>query len=66
MSEPGVLDDLPFLRFLPEATRAAVIHGFAPASFAFGGVLALEGEPTDALYVIVSAPRPRDQTERSR
>jgi HlyB family type I secretion system ABC transporter len=54
LSEPGVLDDLPFLRFLPEATRAAVIHGFVPASFAFGGVLALEGDPTDALYVIVS------------
>ncbi len=54
MSERGVLDELPILRFLPEETRAAVIRGFVPTSFSFGGVLALAGEPTDALYVLVS------------
>jgi ATP-binding cassette subfamily B protein len=54
MSEPGVLHELPILRFLPDESRAAVVRGFIPASFSFGGVLALEGDPTDALYVLVS------------
>ena len=54
MNEPGVLDDLPILRFLPDETRAAVVGGFVPAAFSFGAALAIEGDPTDALYVIVS------------
>jgi ATP-binding cassette subfamily B protein len=54
VTETGVLDDLPVLRFLPEDTRALVVRHFVPASFPFGGVLASEGESTDALYVLVS------------
>jgi ATP-binding cassette subfamily B protein len=54
VTDTGVLDDLPVLRFLPEDTRALVVRHFVPASFPFGGVLASEGESTDALYVLVS------------
>jgi ATP-binding cassette subfamily B protein len=54
VADPGVLDDLPILRFLPDETRAQIIRRFVPASFPFGGVLAAEGEPADALYVLVS------------
>jgi ATP-binding cassette subfamily B protein len=54
VTERGVLDDLPILRFLPDETRAAVVRSFVPAAYAFGGVLALEGDPTDAFYVLVS------------
>jgi ATP-binding cassette subfamily B protein len=54
VAEPGVLDDLPILRFLPDDTRAQVVRRFVPETFPFGGVLAAEGEPADALYVLVS------------
>jgi HlyB family type I secretion system ABC transporter len=54
VSERAVLDDLPILRFLPDESRAAVVRNFAPESFSFGAVIALEGEATEALYVIVS------------
>jgi ATP-binding cassette subfamily B protein len=54
LSERGVLDDLPILRFLPDESRDAVIRSFVPSSFAFGGVLAAEGDPTDSLFVLVS------------
>src|SRR5205085_727434 len=53
-NEPGVLDDLPILRFLPEDARALVVRQFVAVSFPFGGVLVSEGEPTDALFVLVS------------
>jgi ATP-binding cassette subfamily B protein len=51
---PGILDELPILRFLPDETRAEVVKRFVPASFPFGGVLAEEGEAADALFVLVS------------
>ena len=54
MTEPGVLDDLPVLRFLPEDTRALVVRHFVPAAFPFGGVIVSEGDATDALFVLVS------------
>lgn len=54
MADPGILDDLPILKFLPDATRARVVQRFVPVSFPFGGVLASEGQSTDALYVLVS------------
>jgi ATP-binding cassette subfamily B protein len=54
VAEPGILDELPILRFLPDETRAQVVRRFVPASFPFGGVLAEEGEAADALYVLVS------------
>ncbi|MFN7976786.1 MAG: peptidase domain-containing ABC transporter [Vicinamibacterales bacterium] len=54
MNDAGVLGDLPILRFLPEATRALVVQRFTPCTFGFGAVIAAEGTPADALYVIVS------------
>jgi HlyB family type I secretion system ABC transporter len=48
------LDDLPILRLLPDDVRALVIHSFVPVSFAFGAVLAREGEAADAMFVLVS------------
>jgi ATP-binding cassette subfamily B protein len=54
VADPGILDELPILRFLPEETRAQVVRRFVPASFPFGGVLAEEGQAADALYVLVS------------
>jgi ATP-binding cassette subfamily B protein len=54
VADPGILDDLPILRFLPDETRDQIVRRFVPASFPFGGVLASEGETADALYVLVS------------
>jgi HlyB family type I secretion system ABC transporter len=54
LTEPGVLDDLPILRFLPDDTRALVVRQFVTASFPFGGVIVSEGEATDAMFVLVS------------
>lgn len=54
VSDRGVLGELPILRFLPDDARALVVRRFVPASFAFGSVIAAEGTPTDALYVLVS------------
>ena len=54
MPDPGVLDELPILRFLPDETRAQIVRRFVPETFPFGGVLAAEGEAADALYVLVS------------
>jgi ATP-binding cassette subfamily B protein len=53
-SDRGVLGDLPILRFLPDDARALIVRRFVPASFPFGTVIAAEGTPTDALYVLVS------------
>jgi ATP-binding cassette subfamily B protein len=54
VSERGVLDELPILRFLPEETRARLVRRFVPATFSFGSVIAAEGAATDAIYVLVS------------
>jgi len=54
MAEPGVLDELPILRFLPDDTRTRVVQRFVPVSFPFGGILSSEGETADAIYVLVS------------
>jgi ATP-binding cassette subfamily B protein len=54
VSDRGVLDELPILRFLPDDARARVVRRFVPASFPFGSVIVAEGVPTDALYVLVS------------
>ena len=54
MSNAGVLGGLPILRFLPEAARSLVVQRFTPCSFAFGAVIAAEGTPADALFVLVS------------
>ena len=54
MADPGVLDELPILRFLPDDTRTRVVQRFVPVSFPFGGILSSEGEAADAIYVLVS------------
>ncbi len=54
MAERGVLDQLPILRFLPDDARALVVRSFIPAAFGFGAVIVTEGEPTSAIYVMVS------------
>ena len=54
MTDAAVLDELPILRFLPEDARARVVRRFVPVSFGFGSVIAAEGSPTDALFVLVA------------
>lgn len=49
-----VLDALPLLRLLPDDARARVAERCVPMSFAFGSVIAEEGSPIDACYVLVS------------
>jgi HlyB family type I secretion system ABC transporter len=48
------LGKLPLLQFLPPAVRAQVVRRFVPVSYAFGAVIVREGDPADALYVLVS------------
>ena len=50
----GVLANLEILRYLPEGVRESVIDSFEPVSFTFGMPIVREGEPADALYVLVS------------
>jgi hypothetical protein len=63
VTEPGVLDDLPILRFLPDDARVLVVRQFVATAFPFGGVIVSEGDATDALFVLVSGG---DQAGRER
>ena len=49
-----MLADLPILRYLPDGVRDRVIESFEPVSFTFGMPIVREGEPADALYLLVS------------
>jgi ATP-binding cassette subfamily B protein len=49
-----ILQNVPILQFLPPDVRAAVESSFVPVSFAFGQEIVREGDPSDALYVLVS------------
>src|SRR3990170_7051406 len=49
-----LLDDLPVLRLLPAEARKLVVDSFVPAAVPFGAPIIREGEPADALYVLVS------------
>ncbi|MGZ6988636.1 MAG: cyclic nucleotide-binding domain-containing protein, partial [Thermoanaerobaculia bacterium] len=49
-----LLDDLPLLKFLSPASRAAVIGKFVPVAFPFGAVILREGDPADAFFVLVA------------
>ena len=49
-----LLDDLPVLRLLPAEAWKLVVDSFVPASVPFGAPIIREGEPADALYVLVS------------
>lgn len=50
----GILQQLPILQFLPPDVRDLVEGSFVSASYTFGQEIVREGEPTDALYVLVS------------
>jgi ATP-binding cassette subfamily B protein len=50
----GVLGTLPLLEFLPSDVRARVAARFARVTYPFGAVIVREGDPADALYVLVS------------
>jgi hypothetical protein len=54
VTELGVLDDLPILRFLPRRRPALVVRQFVAVSFPFGGVIVSEGDAADGWYVLVS------------
>jgi hypothetical protein len=49
VAEPGVLDELPILRFLPDDARARVVRRFETVAFPFGGIMTAEGEIADAI-----------------
>ncbi len=50
----SALSKLPLLEFLPPAVRAQVARRFVPVTYAFGAPIVREGDPADALYVLVS------------
>jgi ATP-binding cassette subfamily B protein len=54
MSDTELLDDLAILRFLSPDARSRAVGRFVPVSFSFGSVIAAEGTPTDALYVLLA------------
>ncbi len=49
-----VLQGIPVLTYLPADVRDLVVSSFVPATFGFGQVMVREGDPADALYVLVS------------
>jgi HlyB family type I secretion system ABC transporter len=50
----AALGKLPLLEFLPAKVREQVARRFVRVSFAFGAVIVREGDPADALYVLLS------------
>src|SRR5215471_843851 len=46
--------ELPILQFLPDAARERIVASFTPVSYTFGTPIVREGEPADALFVLVS------------
>ncbi|MEO8334734.1 MAG: cyclic nucleotide-binding domain-containing protein, partial [bacterium] len=49
-----MLLDLQILRYLPDGVRERVIEQFEPIRFTFGTPIVREGEPADALFLLVS------------
>ncbi len=50
----AALGKLPLLEFLPPAVRAQVARRFVRATYTFGAVIVREGDPADALYLLLS------------
>lgn len=50
----AMLLELPILRYLPADSRDQVLDRFVPASYAFGASIVTEGEPADALFVLLA------------
>src|SRR5262245_41432769 len=46
------LEELPMMMFLPQDLKRLVMDCFVPASFNFGGDIVVEGEESDAVYVL--------------
>ncbi len=49
-----ILETIPILQFLPPDVRAAVEASFVSVSYTFGQEIVREGEPADALFVLVT------------
>jgi ATP-binding cassette subfamily B protein len=49
-----MLLELPILRYLPADSRDRVLDRFVPASYTFGASIVTEGEPADALFVLLT------------
>jgi ATP-binding cassette subfamily B protein len=49
-----VLAGIPVLGYLPPDVRDLVIASFTPSEYKFGQVIVREGDPSDALYVLVT------------
>lgn len=49
-----VFKQLPILQFLPPDVRDLVESSFVPAAYTFGQKIVRQGEPANALYVLVS------------
>ncbi len=50
----AALNALPFAEFMPAEVRRLVAASFVSASFSFGDVIVREGDPADALYVLLA------------
>jgi ATP-binding cassette subfamily B protein len=50
----AILQGLPVLSGLPADVRDLVVASFVPVSYGFGKLVVAEGQPADALYVLVS------------
>ena len=53
-SADAILQGLPVLSGLPPDVRDLVVASFVSVSFGFGKLVVAEGQPADALYVLVS------------
>ena len=51
-SPPEEMADLQFLHFLPDPVRNLVVGMLEPRAYAFGEVIAAEGEPSDCLFLL--------------
>jgi ATP-binding cassette subfamily B protein len=54
VADTAALGKLPLLEFLPAEVRSRVAARFERVSYPFGAVIVREGDPADALYVLVS------------
>ena len=49
-----ILRELPWLRQMPEETVSYIVDEAELVSYEYGDVVTRQGEPTDAIYIIVS------------
>ena len=46
--------DIPLFRYMPDDVRDLVVASLDQVSYRFGSVIVRDGDPSDALYIIVS------------